>query len=378
MSTRHKLARMKLLLPIIASTAFASAASAADAPFYIGTYTKPGGSEGIYAATLDTETGKLGPVKLAGKAASPSYLAMSPDGKFLYAAIEDGEGAVAAFAVGAGAKLTALNQKPSGGSGTCHISTDATGRTVLAANYGGGNIAGFRVKDDGSLGERSAFVQYEGTGPNKERQEKPHAHSIATDPANKLVYSCDLGTDHIWIFQFDPKTGTLTPNNPASDKVPPGAGPRHFAIHPNGRFAYVNNEMGLSVTAFTRDAANGALTAIQTLPSLPAGTPPEGVSTAEAFCHPTGKWLYVSNRGHNTIAVYAIAEDGKLTWIENANAQVKVPRGFAIDPSGKWLIAAGQEDNKLAVLKIDATTGHLTPAGSTAEVSMPVCILFAR
>ena len=367
---------MKHLLPILAAATLPGAAFCADATFYIGTYTKPGKSEGVYVSKLDTDTGKLGPVELAGKAASPSFLALTPDGKHLYAAIEAGGGSVAAFAVGEGGKLTALNTLPAGGEATCHVWVDATGRNVLAANYSGGSIAGFRTNADGSLGARSAFVQYEGTGPDKARQEKPHAHSIYTDSTNQFVYSCDLGTDNVWTFRFDAAKGALTPADPAAAKVPPGAGPRHLAIHPNGRFAYANNEMGLSVTAFTRDTASGALTAVQTLPTLPEGTVTKGVSTAEIFCHPTGKWLYASNRGHDSIAVYSIAADGKLTWIETAPATVKVPRGFGIDPTGKWLVTAGQEDDKIAVLQIDPATGKLTPNGSTADVGASVCILF--
>ena len=367
---------MKSLLPILLSAALPCAAISAEVTFYIGTYTKPGKSEGVYVSKLDTDTGKLGAVELAGKAASPSFVALSPDGKFLYAAVESGKGAVAAFAVGAGGKLTALNEKPAGGDGTCHVWVDATGKNVLAANYGGGSIVCFRTNADGSLGERSAFVQFEGTGPDKARQEKPHGHAIYTDSTNQFVYACDLGTDNVWTFHFDAARGTLKPAEPASAKVPPGSGPRHLAIHPNGRFAYANNEMALSVTAFARDPATGALTPVQTLPTLPEGTPVKGVSTAEIFCHPTGKWLYASNRGHGSIAVYAIAADGKLTWIETAPATVKVPRGFGIDPTGQWLVAAGQDDDKIAVLKIDPATGKLTPTGVTAEVGAPVCILF--
>ena len=369
---------MKPVLPILLSVMLPCVAFSADATFYIGTYTKPAKSEGVYVSKLDTDTGKLGPVELAGKAASPSYVALSPDGKFLYAAVESGKGAVAAFAVGADKKLTTLNEQPAGGDGTCHIWVDATGKNVLAANYGGGSIVGFRANADGSLGERSFFQQYEGTGPDKARQEKPHAHAIYTDSTNQFAYACDLGTDNVWTYRFDAAKGALKAAEPASAKVPPGAGPRHLAIHPNGRFAYANNEMGLSVTAFTRDTTTGALASVQNLSTLPEGTATKGVSTAEIFCHPTGKWLYASNRGHNSIAVYAIAADGKLTWIETAPAGVKVPRGFGIDPTGKWLVAAGQEDDKIAVLKIDPATGKLTPNGSTAEVGAPVCILFAQ
>jgi 6-phosphogluconolactonase len=369
---------MKSVLPILLAAALPCTALCADVTFYIGTYTKPGKSEGVYVSKLDTDTGKLGPVELAGKAPSPSFVALSPDGKYLYAAVESGKGALAAFAVGAGGKLTALNEQPAGGDGTCHIWVDATGKNVLAANYGGGSIVCYRTKADGSLGERSAFVQFEGTGPDKGRQEKPHGHAIYTDASNQFVYACDLGTDNVWSFHFDAGKGTLKATEPASGKVPPGGGPRHLAIHPDGRFAYANNEMTLAVTAFSRDTKTGTLTPVQTLPTVPEGTPTKGFSTAEIFCHPNGKWLYTSNRGHDSIAIHAIGADGKLTWIEAAPAGVKVPRGFGIDPTGKWLVAAGQADDKIAVLKIDPATGRLTPTGSTAEVGAPVCILFQK
>jgi 6-phosphogluconolactonase len=370
---------MNPLIHLAAAVAMAVSAAAADSIFYLGTYTKTGRSHGIYVGRIDLETGKLGAIELAAAAKSPSFLALSPDGKNLYAALEDGGGAVGAFSVQPDGRLAAMNTQPSGGAGACHVWVDSAGKLVFTANYGGGSIATFRREADGSLGERTAFVQFEGTGPNKQRQDRPHAHSIYTDAANRFVYACDLGTDKVWIFQLGLEKGTLTPvTNPAFGEVPPGAGPRHLALHPNGKFAYANNELGLSVTTFSRDAESGALTALQTLPTLPAGANATGVSTAEIFVHPTGKWLYVSNRGHDTIATYAIGADGKLTWIEAAPSLVKVPRGFGIDPSGKWLIAAGQDDDRIAVLKIDAETGKLTATDQGAEVGSPVCVLFAK
>lgn len=376
-SKRPNSAPMKRLVPVTLLAMLSASAFAADATFYLGTYTKPGKSQGIYVGTLDTTTGKLGPLELAGEVKSPSFVALSPDGRFLYAAMESGGGSVGAFAVGAEGKLTALNEQPSGGGGACHVWVDATGKNVFVANYGGGNIAAFQTKADGALGERTAFVQFTGSGPNLKRQEKPHGHAIYTDATNKFVYACDLGTDKVWIFKFDASKGTLTPAEPVFGQVPPGGGPRHLALHPNGRFAYANNELTMSVTAFARNETTGALTALHTLPTLPEGASAQGASTAEIFCHPSGKWLYVSNRGHDSIATYAIGADGKLSWIEAAPAQVKVPRGFGIDPSGQWLIAAGQNDDKIAVLKIDAATGKLSPTDQTAEVGSPVCVLFA-
>lgn len=367
---------MKLFAPLVVASMISQSAFAADATFYLGTYTKPGKSQGVYVGTLNTDTGKLGPVKLAGEAKNPSFVALSPNGKNLYACTEAGGGAVVAFSINGDGTLQTLNHGETGGGGACHVWVDATGKTVLAANYGGGSIATFPAKPDGSLGDRATFVQFEGTGPNAKRQEKPHAHAIYTDPANKFVYVPDLGTDNVRIFKLDTATSTLSPADPAVGKVPPGAGPRHLAIHPNGKLAYVCNEMGMSVTVFDRDPGTGALKEIETVSTLPPGTDTKGLSTAEIFCHPNGKSLYVSNRTHDTIAVFSIAADGKVKLIENAPAGVKVPRGFALDSTGRWLVAGGQNDDKIVVHKIDPETGKLTLTGETAEVGSPVCVLF--
>jgi len=369
---------MKSLLPLALLAALAASASAAQVTFYLGTYTRGDRSKGIYVGQLDTATGRLAPLQLAAEASNPSFLALSPDGKRLYAVAESGGGGVAAYAVGAAGLLTKLNEKPTGGAGTCHVWVDATGRNVFAANYSGGSLAAFQTEADGSLGERTAFIQLEGSGPNPKRQTKSYGHSIYTDAENKFVYGCDLGSDQVWIFALDAARGTLTPTQPPSAKVPPGSGPRHFAIHPQGRFAYTNNEMAMSVTAFARDPSTGGLTALETVSTLPEGTAIEGLSTAEIFCHPNGRWLYVSNRTHDTIAVFSIATDGRLKFLEAAPAQVKVPRGFAIDPTGRWLIAGGQNDHRIAVLAIDPQTGRLTPTDQSAEVGSPVCVIFQK
>lgn len=362
---------------------------------YFGTYTGTA-SKGIYRSTLDGESGHLSAPQLVAEAENPSFLALSPNGRFLYAALEAGGGAVGAWAVGGNAgsgdgsgdgdgdsgnadsgdgEMTALNQQPSGGSGACHVSVDATGRNVLVANYGSGSVACFPLRDDGSLGERSALLQHTGSGPNAQRQEKPHAHSIYADPAGVFVYACDLGTDEVKIYRFDVAAGTLTPNDPPAGRVPPGAGPRHFALHPRG-FAYANNEMGLSVTAFRRDAASGALSEIQTVPTLPQNSSHDGASTAEMFMHPAGRWLYVSNRGHDTIVVYEIGGDGKLTLLEHVPTPAE-PRGFHISADGRWLVVGGQKDDTVAVFRIDAITGKLRATGQTVKVAAPVCVLFA-
>jgi 6-phosphogluconolactonase len=237
-------------------------------------------------------------------------------------------------------------------------------------------VAAFQTKPDGYLDQRTAFIQLTGSGPNPQRQSKPYLHSIYANPGNRFVYACDLGTDNIWLFDFDAGSGALTLAPQPAGKVPPGSGSRHLALSPDGRFAYVNGEMGLNVTAFARNAGNAALTALQTIPVLPEGAATNGVSTAEIFCHPSGKWLYVSNRGRGSIAVFAIGDDGKLTWRQDAPAQVKVPRGFGIDPTGRWLIVGGQSDNQIVVLKIDDATGRLSVTDQSATVGSPVCVTF--
>lgn len=368
---------MKKLVPLVLAAAISTQCFAADVNFYLGTYTKSGKSQGIYLGTLDTDTGKLGPVKLVAEIKNPSFLALSPNGKNLYSAIEADGAEVAAFKVKADGTLDALNNASSGGGSSCHVWVDSTNRTLLSASYGGGSASTFKLKEDGAIGEVGTLVKFSGTGPNTRRQEKPHAHAIYTDAANKFVYVPDLGTDNVWTFKFDADKSTITATEPPSGKVPPGGGPRHMAIHPNGKFAYVNNEMTLTVTAFERNVETGALNPIQTLSTLPEGTSVEKLSTAEIFCHPTGKWLYVSNRTHDTIAVYAIEASGQLKLVEIAPAGVKVPRGFNIDPTGKWLVAGGQNDDRIAVHKIDPATGKLTLTSETAEVGSPVCVIFA-
>ena len=368
---------MKQLFPALALTcSLLLTAQAADLTFYVGTYTKKGGSEGIYRGVLDPEKGTA-TVALAGAATSPSFLAIHPGKKFLYAAIEAGTGAVGAFAIQPDGTLKKLNEQPSQGSGNCHVMVDPAGKNVLCANYGSGSIASFPIKEDGSIAPASVKIQHVGTGPNKARQEGPHAHSVYV--LGGFVYSCDLGTDDIFVYKFDPAKGTLTPNDPPSGKVPPGGGPRHLAFHPKGGFAYVCNEMTSAVTAFAHDAAKGTLTALHTLSTIPEGY--EGAaknSTAEIFCHPNGKFVYVSNRGHDSLAVYAIGADGKLTNVEFAPAHVKVPRGFGISPDGQWLIAGGQSSNDLALHKIDPATGKLTFQKIIAQVGSPVNVEFLK
>lgn len=351
---------------------------------YVGTYTGPKAeqSKGIYLLKLDPATGTLSTPELAGESNSPSFIALHPSHKYLYAANE-GEfagkkgGAASAFAIDpATGKLTALNQQTSGGNGPCYVAVDPTGKTALVANYGSGSVEALPIGPDGKLGDPSAFVQHAGKGTDPKRQEGPHAHCFEPDPTGRFALACDLGLDKVFVYRLDAANGKLTANDPPAGTVAPGSGPRHVAFHPNGKFVYVINEMASTVTAFAWDAAKGTLTEVQTVPTLPADFKGNN-TTAEIAVHPSGKFLYGSNRGHDSIAAFKIdAESGKLTLIGHQSTQGKQPRNFGIDPTGAWLIAANQSSGSLVVMKIDAATGELKPTGATAAVSAPVCVVF--
>lgn len=349
---------------------------------YLGTYTS-GTSKGIALYQLDMATGKLTPAGFSPPIADPSFLVIHPNHRFLYAVSEisnyEGKkaGGVAAFAIDPKTgSLTFLNEMSSVGDGPCHVSVDKAGKHVLVANYGGGSVAVLPILPDGRLGEHTAFVQHQGSSVNKERQNEPHAHSLNLDAANHFAFAADLGLDKVLIYRYDAAKGTLTPNAPPFAAVAPGAGPRHFAFHPGGHFAYVINEINSTVTAFTYDAKAGNLAEIQTVSTLPAGYT-ETSSTAEVQVSPNGKFLYGSNRGHNSIVVYAIDQKtGKLTFVEHQPTQGKTPRNFGIDPTGTYLIAANQDSNTVVVFRMDAQTGRLTPTGQVLTLSKPVCVKF--
>jgi len=327
------------------------------------------------------KSGELSTPVLAGETANPSFLAIHPSGEYLYAVGELGQfggkrsGAVSAFRVDRQTgTLDLLNQQPSGGAGACHLVVDGTGKNVLVANYGGGSIAVLPIRDDGRLKEATAFVQHEGSSVNPRRQRGPHAHSINVDPANRFVFVADLGLDKVLVYRLDATKGTLAPNDPAWASVKPGAGPRHFAFHPSGRSAYVINELQSTVTAFAYDAQQGILSEQQTISTLPSGFT-ENNSTAEVQVHPSGKFLYGSNRGHDSIAVFSIdAATGRLTPVEHESTQGKTPRNFGIDPTGTFLLAANQNSHTIVVFRIDQVTGALTPTGRKVEVPSPVCV----
>ena len=380
--------------PLLAVAALAAAPWAQQPPgapapaelrVYIGTYTGAK-SKGIYLSRLNLKTGALSAPALVAETPSPSFLALHPTRDLLYAVNEvdsfagQATGSVSAFAIDrGGSALRPLNRQPSGGKGPAHIVVDPVGVGVLVANYGGGSVAVLPIEKDGSLRTPSSVIQHTGSSVNPNRQKEPHAHSVNLDAGGRHAYVADLGIDKVMIYAFDAAKGLLTANDPPSVSLPPGSGPRHFAIHPNGRFAYVINELSLTVTAFTRFAATGALTAVQTVSTLPSGTAPNpAFSTAEVQVHPSGKFLYGSNRGHDSITVFAIDEGtGRLTYVESESTQGSTPRGFGIDPTGEFLLAGNQRSDSIVVFRIDRGTGALTPAGVSVEVGAPVCIKFA-
>jgi 6-phosphogluconolactonase len=378
---------LTLLLAMIPLASLANAATPSGKYlFYVGTYTEDGSkSKGIYAYGYDAATGEITPLGLAAETTNPSFVAPHPNGKFLYAVNEvpnykgPNSGGVSAFSIDrATGKLTFLNEVASRGADPCYITVDKTGKYVLVANYTGGSVAVFPVLADGTLGEASAFVQHTGHGPNAERQEAPHAHSIDLSPDNRFAMVDDLGLDQLLVYKFDAAKGSLTPNDPPFAKVDAGAGPRHFVLHPNGNFAYVVAEMGHTVTAFSNNPVTGTLQALQTVTTLPQDFSGRN-DDAEIQMHPSGKFLYASNRGHDSIAIFAVDQTtGKLTPAGIVSTGGKEPRSFEIDPTGTLLFAENQKSDNVVVFRIDQTTGKLTPTGKTFEVASPVCLKFVK
>ena len=371
---------------ILATLTILSASHATAAPpessgiaVYLGTYTGPK-SKGIYLSRLDLTSGKLSAPILAAETEQPSFLALHPNRRFLYAVNETGggrrgTGQVTAFAIEADGKLKQLNQQPSRGSAPCHLVIDRTGKTLLLANYGGGSVAAFPLAADGLLGASTGFIQHTGSSTNPQRQKEPHAHSINLDAANRFAVAADLGLDKVLVYRFDAAKSTLEPNEPPSASVKAGSGPRHFAFHPKGRNADVINELASTVTAFEYDSAKGVLKELQNLSTLPRDF--SGTSyTAEVQVHPSGKFLYGSNRGHDSIAVFAIEANGSLRYIENTLTGGSTPRNFGISPDGKYLLAANQKSDNVVVFRIDSKSGRLTSTGHSLEVPSPVCVKF--
>ena len=361
---------------------------------YVGTYSEPilfgtgqvvqGQGRGIHAFRFDAANGALEPAGVTEGVRNSSYLAFDPAREFLYCVNEFKEyqgmasGAVSAFRVDAATgKLTPLNTRASHGTDPCHLMVDRSGRNVLVANFASGSVCVLPIAADGSLEEASCVIQHKGSSIDPRRQVGPHAHAIEIDAANRHVFVPDLGCDSVMIYALDAEKGMLTPNrNQPAAKVTPGAGPRQLVMHPNGRFAYLVNELNSTMTAYAYDAARGMLTALQTLPTLPAGFAGHS-SCAEVQVAPSGRFLYASNRGHDSIVIYALdPERGAMTLVGHESTRGQIPRNFTLSPKGEFLAAANQDSNNLVMFRVDPVAGTLTPTGSVVEVGTPICVRF--
>ena len=350
-------------------------ASAAERIVYVGTYTGEA-SKGIYAFRFDDVSGALSPLGLTAETPSPSFLIASADGRFVFAVNElqsfggDPSGSVTSFAVDPkSAKLAELSVQSSKGSSPCHLALDRTGRYLAVANYSGGNYALLPVAQNGQLQPATTVVSGAGSG-----SAKALGHMVGFDAGNRFLITADKGLDRVLVYRFDASSGVLSANQPAFATLPTGSGPRHYAFHPNGRQLFTINEQAATITTFSWEPGSGTLTALSSVPTRPAGV--TGGSTAEIAVHPNGRYVYGSNRGHDSIAVFRVGDDGALALIEHESTRGETPRNFALDPSGRWLIAANQRSGTLAVFSINQATGALTPVGPLTTVGSPVSVLF--
>lgn len=349
---------------------------------FFGTYTN-GSSKGIYSYKFNTKNGKLTPLSSTdSEIKNPSFLAIHPDGKHLYAVSEVGEvdgkpgGTLWCYSIDSqDGKLTFINKQVTGGSGPCYVSLDRTGKIALVANYDSGSIASFVLNEDGSIAKTASIIQHSGSSIDPDRQSSPHAHSINTSPDNQFALAADLGLDKIQTYKLNSGNGQLEPGVPPFSRTPEGGGPRHLFFHPSGHFVYVCNEMKSSVSAYKYSPENGSMSLIQTITTIPSQM--NGNSTAEIQIHPSGKFAYCSNRGHDSIAIFSIDEkSGKLSASGHAKTMGNKPRHFCIDPSGLFIIACNQESNNIVVFKIDKNSGALTQIGDTITLPSPVCVKF--
>ena len=348
---------------------------------FVGSYTKET-SKGVQAYRFDPDTGTASDLGLVAEMREPSFLAIHPNNEFLYALSEiddfddDESGSITAFAIDPStAKLTKLNEVSSRGAWPCHLNVDATGKMLIVANYAGGSVASFPVNSDGTLGEAVSFFQHEG-GSVHPRQDHAHAHSADFSADNRFAIFSDLGLDQVKVYAANPDEASLQPHQPPFVSITPGSGPRHFAFHPNGDYAYGINELSSTVSAYSYDGAAGVLSEQQAISTLPENFDGESY-TAEIYVHPSGKFVYGTNRGHNSIAVFAVDQaTGTLTAVEQVSTQGEWPRNFAIDPTGAYLLAANQNTDNIVIYRIDAESGRLTPTGDELLLDAPVCIRF--
>ena len=348
---------------------------------YVGTYTRET-SAGIYAYRFDASNGSVEPIGLVAEISDPSFLALHPNGLYLYAVSEtddydaDGSGSVVSYELEpASASLSKLNEVSSRGGWPCHLGVDPSGRMLIVANYESGSVASFPIRKDGSLGNAASFFQHTGSSVN-ERQQGPHAHSADFSADARLAFFSDLGLDQVKIYRADPQAATLSPGNPAHVAVEPGSGPRHFSQHPSGRFAYGVNELGSTISVYSLDPEAGVLEVVQTITTLPNGFSGSN-TTAEIYVHPSGQFVYASNRGHDSIAIFSIeTKSGHLESLGHVSTGGNNPRHFAFDRTGRFLMAANQSSDNVVVFSLDPDSGALTPTGSEFAVDAPVCLLF--
>lgn len=335
--------------------------------------------ESVHLFQLNLKDGSINKISAINGLVNPSFLKIHPNGKFLYAVNEVGDfqgkksGGVTAFALDVkNGKIAKLNQQPSGDTGPCHLTIDSKGKYVLVAHYGGGSTTVLPIRENGHIGPVTSQIKHKGSSVHP-RQKAPHAHAIHVGPNNKFAFAPDLGLDKVLVFKFDENSGKITETKFDGAKVAPGSGPRHFGFHPNGEYAYVINEITQTITSFSYHPKRGKLRSIQTLSTVPH--PVKGNSTAEILVHPNGKFLYGSNRGHNSIAMFSINEkNGMLTSIGHESIRGEIPRNFGIDPTGQFLLAAGQRSNNVNVFRIKLDTGRLKFTGHSVKVSQPVCV----
>ena len=362
------------------AAALETPAVASERVVYVGTYTGQT-SKGIYAFRFDDSTGGLTPLGLVAETPSPSFLTSSANGRFVFAVNELGSfegaasGSVTSFAADAAtAKLTQISVQPSKGAGPCHLALDRTGRHLAVANYSGGNFALLPVGADGRLQPAMVVVAGDRSGAGPLPSARPLGHMVGFDAHNRFLVAADKGLDRLLVYRFDASTGGLTPNQPPSAALPPGSGPRHFAFHPNGTWLFAINELAATIATFSWDQASGKLTGSGSVSTRPADVTTG--STAEIAVHPSGRFVYGSNRGHDSIAVFTVGAGGALTLVEYRSTRGQTPRNFALDPTGRWLIAANQQSGTLAVFSIDQNTGALSPVGPLTSVGAPVSVLF--
>lgn len=373
---RHKVAKAALA-SLLAFSSTLSGSISAEIPFYVSASPYAGVGKGIYRGLLNTQSGQLSRLEQVASLRSPTFLAISSDCRRLYAAQAwSAGGDLAAFRIQEDGSLAQINRiRFRSGGAADHISIDATGRFLLAASWKG-LITDFPIEPDGAIGDEISSYVFSGSGPAK-YQDAAHCHSIYSDALGKFAYVCDLGSDVIGIFRIDSPEGALAPAKPFS-RVPAGSGPRHLAFG-GDRFVYVNNQMGRTVSVFSRDPLTGRLSLIQTTPTISEDVvAPPSTDTSEIAVHPSGKWLYVGNRRYNAITVFEIEAAGTLRWVGCCPVDLKDPVSFAIDSSGEWMVAAGQDDTRIVVLRIDVATGKLTATGQQAAVEGPSCIVFAE